>query len=566
MSSPDAPVTARAGGRLLAAAVIVGLLAALPFLPGVASRTFITMDDDVYVTANARVRAGLGLAGGRYALTTFDGGNWHPLTWISHLADISLFGLDARGHHLTSILIHALAAAALCVALYRLTGALGRSAAVASLFGVHPLHVESVAWVAERKDVLSGLFFALALLAYARFARRPGPGRLAVVAVALALGLAAKPMLVTVPAVLLLLDFWPLGRAPRGAAWTRLLAEKLPLVVLSAGSAALTVLAQRGIGAVTPLEVYTPGMRLGNALVSYAAYLGATFWPAGLAVYYPHPMGRLPLAQVAAAALALAAVSWFAWSGRRRRPYLPAGWLWYLGTLVPVIGLVQVGGQARADRYTYLPLIGVFLMLAWWLPATRVLRDPRARAGAAAAVVLLLSGLSVVQVSFWRDSETLFRRALAATSNNWMIHNNLAGVLVARGRPDEAIEQYRASLRIHPTARTHNSFGTVLLNRGRIPEALEQFRLAVHSRPTYASPWNNLGLVSAMLGRFDEAIGHYQEALRLKPDLYDAALGLGRALHARGRVGEAAEAYRTALRIRPDSAEARAGLASVTRR
>jgi tetratricopeptide (TPR) repeat protein len=566
MGSPNAPVTACAGSRLPLAAAAAGVLSALPFLLGGPGRSFITMDDEIYVTANTQVREGLSLAGIRYALTTFDGGNWHPLTWISHLTDVSLFGLDARGHHMTSLLLHGLAAATLCIALFRLTGALGRSATVAALFGVHPLHVESVAWVAERKDVLSALFFALTLLFYARFARRPSPGRLAVVAATLALGLAAKPMLVTVPAVLLLLDFWPLGRAPRGAAWPRLLVEKLPLAALSASCAALTVLAQRDIGAVTPLEVYTPGMRLENALVSYAAYLGATFWPVDLAVYYPHPMGRLPLEQVAAAALALAAVSWLAWSSRQRWPYLPVGWLWYLGMLVPVIGLVQVGGQARADRYTYLPLIGVFLMLAWWLPGTRVLRDPRARAGAAAAVLLLLSGLSVVQVGFWRDSETLFRRALATTSNNWMIHNNLAGVLVARGRPDEAIEQYRASLRIHATARTHNSFGTVLLNKGRIPEALEQFRLAVHSRPDYASPWNNLGLVSAMLGRYDEAIGHYQEALRLKPGLYDAALGLGRALHARGRLGEAAEAYRTALRIRPDDAEARAGLTSVTRR
>jgi tetratricopeptide (TPR) repeat protein len=336
--------------------------------------------------------------------------------------------------------------------------------------------------------------------------------------------------------------------------------------MLCAGSAALTMLAQRDIGAITPLEVHTPWMRLGNALVSWASYLGTTFWPAGLSVYYPHPLSRLPPAQVAVSVLALAAVTVVAWSSRLRFPSLSIGWLWYLGMLVPVIGFVQVGGQARADRYTYLPLVGIFIMLAWSFPAARGRRGLWLRVPAAGAALLLLSALSALQVGFWRDSETLYRRALATTANNWMIHNNLASFLYAQGRRGEAIAEYAASLRIKATAKVHNNLGTVLLEMGRVQEALEQYRLAVHLHPGYPAPWNNLGLVCAMLGRHDEAIGHYREALRLKPGFFDAALGLGKALYARGRREEAAEAYREALRTRPGDAAARAGLEAATRR
>jgi len=576
MGFGDAAGIARA--RAWAAAAAVGVLAVLPYLLGGVSSSFIAMDDGDYVYDNPRVREGLTLTGVRWALTSFHASNWHPLTWISHMADVSLFGLDARGHHLSSVLIHALAAAALCVALYRMTGALGRSAFVAALFGVHPLHVESVAWVAERKDVLAGLLFALVLLAYERYARRPGPGRYLAVAVLLALGLAAKPMLVTLPFVLLLLDTWPLGRSPRAAvagtaatpaiSWRRLLAEKLPLLALCAGAAGLTLIAQRAGGALTALQPRALPIRLANALVSCAAYLGAALWPSGLAVYYPYPVSLPHPAVIAAALLTLAALSWAAWSGRRRRPCLATGWLWYLGMLVPVLGIVQVGGQARADRYTYLPLVGAFLMLAWWVPAASPLRrwTPRQRAIGAAAALLVLAGMSVAQVRRWRDSETLFRHTLAVTTDNWLIHNNLGAVLLAQDRLDEAAEQFRISLLLNPKPENHNNLGMVLFRSRQLLPAIEQYRLSLRLRPDYASARHNLGLALAALGRTSEAVEHFREALRLSPGFFEAALALGRASEELGRTAEAADAYREALRLRPQSPEARSGLAAVTRR
>ncbi len=577
MDSGDAAGIPSARVRVWATAAAVAVLSALPYLAGGVSGSFIAIDDGDYIYDNPRVRDGLTRAGVRWALTSFHASNWHPLTWISHMADISLFGLDARGHHLTSVLIHALAAALLCVALHRMTGALGRSAFVAALFGVHPLHVESVAWAAERKDVLAGLLFAFVLLAYAQYARRPRPlGYLAVVAL-LALGLTAKPMLVTAPCVLLLLDFWPLGRSPgtagAGAATAHrikqrhLLAEKVPLLALCAGASWLTLIAQRTGGTLATLERHPPGHRLANALVSYAVYLRDAIWPSSPAVYYPHPASLPSPAVIAAALLVLAALSWVAWAGRRRRPFLATGWLWYLGMLVPVLGLVQVGGQARADRYTYLPLLGVFLMLAWSVPPTS---SPRRRlpprAIVAVTILLLLAGLSAAHLRHWRDSETLFRRALAVTTGNWLIHNNLGAVLLARDRLDEAAEQFQKSLQSSPRAENHNNLGMVLFRGRQIDGAIEQYRQALRLRPDYAAARHNLGLALAALGRTEEATGHFREALRLNPGFFEAALALGRASAELGRPTEAAGAYREALRLRPQSVEARSGLAAVLRR
>jgi tetratricopeptide (TPR) repeat protein len=434
------------------------------------------------------------------------------------------------------------------------------------------LRVESVAWISERKDVLSGLFFMLLLLAYERYARRGGAGRYLAVAVLLALGLAAKPMLVTAPIVLLVLDYWPLGRLRFGGdrvAGMRtpgaVLAEKLPLLALSAASGLLTLAAQRLEGAVRPLELITPSMRAANALISYAAYLGTAAWPAGLAVYYPHPVGGISWAKAAGAALLLAAVTTVVSVVRRTLPHLTAGWCWYVAMLIPVIGIVQVGQQSMADRYTYLPMIGPAISVAWLAAA---LARKRGAAGTAAAtavgMVLLVSfaALTLRQAAYWRDSERLFLRALAVTKDNWLIHNNLSILLKERGRAAEALLHLQESLRIVPTQRAevYNDMGNALAALGRRQEAIEYYRMAVTLRPDKASSRYNFALTLSALGRTAEAETAYREAIRLLPDFPAAHTDLGRLLASLGRRAEAEAMYREAIRLDPEYALAHMNL------
>jgi len=446
----------------IAVALALAAAAAAPYLVAGVSRSFVNLDDDLYVYGNPHVSAGLTWAGVRWAFTAFQASNWHPLTWLSHMLDVSLFGLAAYGHHLTNILLHALATALLFTALRRLTGAIWPSAFVAALFGVHPLHVESVAWVAERKDVLSGVIFALVLLAYERFARRGSRGRMLPVALLLALGLAAKPMLVTVPFLLLLLDFWPLGRLRPAAGgpvpgrprvpWARLLAEKTPLLLLAAASSVVTYAAQEAGGSVARLGCFPPAVRLANAAVSVVVYLNNVFWPTDLSVFYPLPLQALPPWMVAGAALALAAVSAAVLAALRRRGYLAVGWFWFLGMLVPVIGIVQVGEQMRADRYLYLPLTGLGVLVAWGLP--ELLRGWR-RGGvalgvAAVAGLALLGGVAAERARDWRDAPTLFSRALAVTPNNRLIVHYLCSALILERRYNEAGGCLTEAVRVWP--------------------------------------------------------------------------------------------------------------------
>jgi len=553
-------------------AALLALAAALPYLTS-GLRSFIDLDDNSYVFENPQVAGGFSAAGIRWAFTAFHSSNWHPLTWFSHMADCALYGLAARGHHLTSILIHALATALLFVALERLTGARARSAFTAALFGVHPLHVESVAWISERKDVLAGLFFALILLAYERYARRGGSQRSLAVFGLLALGLMAKPMLVTVPLLLLLLDFWPLGRAlPREAdpgqssprLWAGLLAEKIPLFGLSVASSAITVLAQSAKGdVIASVEALPLGVRGANALTAIAAYLGKTLWPAGLAVYYPHPAGYPPGGSVALAALLVVALSFLALRGWRRRPFLAVGWLWFLAMLVPVLGLVQVGQQAYADRYTYLPLIGLFLALAWGAPVIRsaVNLSPRLLSAGAAIVLVALTVATRVQAGYWVNTETLFGRTLALTRDNWVIQNNFGTYLFNAGRNDEAIAHLQESVRINPRyALAQYNLGSALSARGQHEAAIERFLAALRLRPAYADARNNLGNALTALGRPEEAETHFREALKLRPDFAEAHYNFGNALAARGLWPEAAGQFREALALRPDFAAARHNL------
>jgi len=544
---------------------------------------FIDFDDDLYVWANPHVRAGVNSESLRSAFTATEGGNWHPLTWLSHMVDCQIFGLDPGAHHLINVLFHAASTVLLFLVLSQMTGALWRSAAVAALFAFHPLHVESVAWISERKDVLSTLFWMLTLGTYLAYVRRPGPLLYLLTLFAFACGLMAKPMLVTLPFVLLLMDYWPLGRleagrwsaAPEGdlqqqaivagrrRAIVRLLVEKIPFLLLSAASSVITFLAQREGGAIQSIERFSFESRIANALVSYVRYVGKMIWPEHLAIYYPHPGDALPLWQSVAAGLALATISIVALRAARRHPYLVVGWLWYLGTLMPVIGLVQIGGQAMADRYTYVPLIGLFLMIAWG-GAEVTARWAFLRKPLAVLAVLMVTALGLRtwwQLQFWRDSITLFEHTLQVTSGNSLIHNNLGIALARQGRVEEAIAHYREALTSDPmNVKSHINLGVALVDLGRLDEAVDQYRQALQLQPDHPGVHNNLGNALVLLGKLDEAATEFNRALEIRPDYYEAHNNLGVVLARQGRLSEAASSFMEALRINPSYDQAQKNL------
>ena len=525
---------------------------------------FVNYDDADYVGKNMHVRAGLTAGGLVWALTSFDAANWFPLTWVTHMAACQFFGMESGWHHLTNVWLHALGAVLLYASLKRMTGARWRSALVAFLFALHPLHVESVAWVAERKDVLSAVFWFLTLWFYARYVERPGAGRYLAVVLGFSLGLMAKPMIVTLPFVLLLLDVWPLRRAPRqilpGKA---LLREKLPLFALAAGASVLTFLAQRHGGAVAPLAGIAPPLRIENALISYVAYIFKMFWPADLAVFYPYPHA-LPFWQVAGAGLVLAGISLAVARQFRARPYLAVGWCWYLGTLVPVIGLLQVGGQSRADRYTYVPAIGLSIMLAWGA-AELVERWPRTRKAVAAAAVAACSACAAVtwfQLQYWANSETLFRHALEVTSGNFTIDSNLAEYYLERQRNEEARERAAEAVRFNPRyVEAHVNLATALSHLGKIGDSEMEYRKALELQPANVEAHTGLGAALAVEQRTAEALEELETAVRLKPEYADGHLNLGKALASQGRNQEAAAEFAAAIRLEPDRPEAHRSLA-----
>lgn len=544
------------------------VIATLTVYGQVINHQFISLDDDLYILNNPRVTSGLTWEGMRWAFTTFHAANWHPLTWLSHMLDSQLFGLAPGGHHLMNALIHAINTALLYYVVRRLTGARWQSAMVAALFALHPLHVESVAWAAERKDTLSACFGLLALLAYARYAEAVSLKRYAVVAVMFALSLMAKPMLVTLPFALLLLDYWPLGRL----AWKPmdgikslpksllpLVREKLLLLALSAASSVITYMAQSRGGAVRALVEEPFSLRLANALVAYSKYILLTFWPSGLGVYYPSAAANLPAWQVVAALALLVAVTVLAIRGAAKQPYLIVGWLWFLGTLVPVIGLVQVGGQAMADRYHYLPSIGLFLALVFAvadLAAARRFR-PNAVAAAATVVLLLFAARSWQQVSLWRDSVTLFTHTLSVTSDNLVIEYNLGHTLGRQKRYDEAVTHFAAALRINPDHYdTLINMGITLADQGKPAEAIEYYRQALGVEPNSAKAHAQLALALSRQQKTAEALPHFYKAMKLDPNDADVRTNLGLALARQGKMQEAVEQQNEALRLNPNSAEA----------
>jgi protein O-mannosyl-transferase len=493
---------------------------------------FVNYDDPSYVYQNTRITSGIDFANVAWAFTHVHSQNWHPLTTITHMLDCQLHGLKAGWHHFTNVLLHCIAVVLLFVALQRMTGALWRSAFVSAVFAVHPLHVESVAWIAERKDVLSALFFMLTLLAYLHYTRAPSIGRYLTVGVVFTLGLMSKPMLITVPFILLLLDYWPLGRFQAHRSNTRrqvsqLVVEKIPLIALSAVSSIVTFLAQRGaIGWTEQLPVPA---RISNALVAYVVYIRQMFWPAGLAVFYPHPESRLPIWEISLAALVLVGITTAAFVFRKKAPYFVTGWLWYLGMLVPVIGLVQVGWQGHADRYAYLPQIGLYVAVTWAVTdLVRSWRFQRIALGAAALIVIgALSWRSWLQTSYWRDSETLFTHALAVTTNNDVALNNLGIIFLDKGQLDDAISKLQAAIDLRPeNAPAHDNLAKALLKKGLASEAMVHYRKFLEIEPGNVEARNTLGTALIQQGKVREAVDQWQDALAIQPENGNAASNL----------------------------------------
>ena len=562
--------------------LLLALVTLLVYLP--ASRDgFVNYDDQDYVTENSVVQKGLTWTGIKWAFTTGHASNWHPLTWLSHMADCELFGLNPGAHHLVNVLFHTVNAVLLLLLLFRMTGALWPAAFVAALFAWHPLHVESVAWISARKDVLSTFFALLTLLAYARYAQHVTsdmcqvtrtnsasspvtrhPSRFYWLALLFfALGLMSKPMLVTLPFVMLLLDYWPLHRLSSGtgrpATALHLAWEKWPFFLLTIVSCVVTFLvqSQRSGDAVASLELVPLHYRFCNALVSYGLYLLKMVWPVGLAVFYPLP-GHLTWILMAAitSAVILVIISSFVWQAGRAHAYLPVGWLWFLGTLVPVIGLVQVGGAALADRYTYIPSIGVFIAVTFGLCDLADRFQFPKKAIATTAVLILATSLILTenQLRYWHDSETLFAHALAVTKNNHVAHVNLGVALEQKGKLNEALAEYRAAEQLAPELyHIHYNLGNLLDNLGHPNEALIEYRWAVLLNPSLPSLHNGEGMILAELGRFDEGLCQFKEASRLDPTYPWAHLEIGKLRLKQGRDAEAIDELRAALRIDPDN-------------
>jgi protein O-mannosyl-transferase len=541
------------------------VVATLALYNPVNSHPFVNYDDDRYVTDNPHVHNGLNWDTIAGAFTAKEQGNWHPLTWLSHTIDYELFHQNPTGHHFTSLLIHAANAVLLFLFLIYATGRLGTSLFVAALFALHPINVESVAWVSERKNVLSTFLFFAALIAYCWYGRKPDWQRYLAFTGFFVLGLMSKPMVVTLPFVLLLLDYWPLGRiegSPAGvrpipqAPLSRLIIEKLPLLVISAASAAITMQAQQAGGAMRSTAQFSPGVRLENAMVAYAMYLWKMIWPAHLAPLYPHPGDSLATWQLVTAAVVLLAVTAVVLKFRTKR-YLLTGWLWFLGTLVPVIGLMQVGDQAMADRYAYIPLIGIFVMVAWGAAdlADSAKIKPAFSMIPAACVLLALSFATHHQIDYWSSNYDLWTHTLAITDRNFIAQDNLGGALLLLGKPDEAYPHFQAAAAINPRdPMSHSNLGAYLLQHGQITEAMDQYQRTISltsDAGLLASTYANLGVAYRKLGEDEKSRDSFDQALRLNPNQSNAYLGLGELLEKQNRLSDAIQNYSRSVELRP---------------
>jgi len=525
---------------------------------------FINFDDPLYVTNNPHVKGGLTFRNITWAFTTTTASNWHPLTWLSHMVDVEIFGVNPRGHHLANVFIHILSTLLLFLLLDQITGALWRSLFVAALFAFHPLHVESVAWVAERKDVLSGFFWFLTLLFYARYVKHRTAKFYFLALSSFVAGLMTKPMLVTLPLIMLLLDYWPFhrfkhetahGGIPVGLTLFSLVREKVPFLLFSALSSVVTMYAQHKGEALKSLDVTPFDLSVGNAVIAYVKYLAKAIWPHDLAILYPFP-SSVPLWQVFGSCVALLFISVVVIRFRRRYPYLLVGWFWFLVTLVPVIGLVQVGWQSMADRYTYIPLTGFFITVSWLVPDLMRGRPQRkVILGMVVAGIVFASAFTTWhQLGYWKDNISLYRHTLQVTAGNYPILNNYGIALADQGKVDEATKQYEEALRVWPrSALAHVNLGVTLANQGKFMEAIRHYNEALRLIPDYALAHGNLGRALANLGRIDEAMAHYEEALRIDPSFADIHLNLGLLLLKKGQDNLAFEHYATYLRLEPNS-------------
>ena len=541
---------------------------------------FVGYDDELYVTENIHVQKGFTYSGLKWAFTTSHTGNWHPLTWLSHMLDCELYGSNPMGHHWTNVQFHIANTLLLFFILFKMTGALWRSAFVAALFALHPLHVESVAWVSERKDVLSTFFGLLMIFTYYRYVKNPGHKKYLLVIILLSLGLMAKPMLVTFPFALLLLDFWPLKRFrfkndlsvhPEGGAFTgfqgffRLILEKIPLVIPVVISCILTFLAQKSQGAVKALGALSLKTRVANALVSYVSYVSKAIWPSKLAIFYPHPRNTLSAWEIIGATLLIFVATFLSIRTLRKYPYIAVGLFFYLGTLVPVIGLVQVGDQAMADRYTYIPLIGLFIIIAWGF--SDLLAKWRYRKIVLiVSAVIVLSGFTAktfFQASHWENGITLFENAVKVTKNNYKSQNNL-GTALSSVDIDKAISHYKAALRMKPDyAVALYNLGNVLIKKGKVDEAIDHYQKALHIKPDYVEVLNNLANVLFVQGKPNEAISQYREIVKTYPEDADAHYNLAYMLSAQGMLDEAVPHYKESLRINPKYSKAHYNLGNI---
>ncbi|MGD0597767.1 MAG: tetratricopeptide repeat protein [Sedimentisphaerales bacterium] len=541
----------------------LALLTFVVYLP-VHKHEFMRYDDDVYVTNNPEVQSGLSWQGIKWAFVTDHGANWHPLTWLSLMLDCELFGVKPGPLHLVNVLFHIANTLLLFIVFNRMTKALWQSAFIAALFALHPLHVESVAWIAERKDVLSTLFWLLTMLAYVRYVERSSAGRYILALIFFALGLLAKPMLVTLPFVLLLLDYWPLDRFSNSRFSIRnSIIEKLPFFFLSILSSVITFVVQQKGGAVFSGDIVPFNVRLANAICSYFVYIEKMFWPVRLAVLYPYSIHGISLVKVLLSATVLVLVTVLVLYNYRRRKYLIVGWLWYLGTLVPVIGIVQVGVQAFADRYTYVPLTGLFIMCAF-ASADLLKNVPFKKyilATSATIVLLACTILTTVQLIYWKDSGLLFERALAVTENNVHILNNYGNALGAMGRHKEAAKVLEQAVRGLPDSyEIRNNYGKALQNLGKLDEAIEQYQIALKIEPTADFARYNLSVALAAKGNLDAAIEQCRIVLAARPDDAEMHTHLGILLQNQGKLDQAIESYKKALQIDPKFQKARENL------
>lgn len=564
----------RTGSVILLCIMLVAITLAVYMQAG--NHQFLSFDDEAYIIKNPHIVSGLTGNNILWAFTSVESGNWQPLTWLSHMTDAQLFGLNPRGHHLTSVALHVVSTLLLFLMLLRLTGAAWRSSLVAALFALHPLHVESVAWVVERKDVLSALFWFLTLLLYAGYATKQKPALYLLTFLSFVLGLMSKPMLITLPIILLLLDIWPLGRYQydkslpiheRLSVILPFVKEKIPFFICSLASGIITIYGQGKGGAIASLEAASFPLRCGNALVAYATYIGKTIWPHNLAILYPFPP-FIPFWQVFISFILLFFISIIALQAAKHSPYMITGWFWFLITLLPVIGLIQVGNQSMADRYTYIPLTGLFIMVVWGCAdLTRNLQHRQSvRILLTSAVILSSAVTTWRQLGYWRDSITMYTHTLQVTSNNHVIHYNLGSALQAKGELTAAMLEFQKAIQIYPGySNAHYNLGVILQSTGNRTAAIGEYREAIRINPDGPNAdamHSNLGLALAGAGHLKAAMQEYQKALQLNPDNANAHYNLGLAYVTSGDMDAATMQFQETLRITPNDMDVRNALAA----